>query len=69
MLRGIHDTTVPMIFAGLGYWGIGIGTAVLFAFHLGWGGVGVWIGLATGLAAVAVLMMARWTRRGRLGLI
>ncbi len=69
MLRGIHDTTVPMIFAGFGYWGIGLGTAVLFAFHLGWGGVGVWIGLATGLAAVAVLMMARWTRRGRLGLI
>ena len=69
MLRGIHDTAVPMIFAALGYWGVGLGTAVLFGFHLGWGGVGVWIGLATGLASVSVLMMTRWARRERLGLI
>ncbi|WP_019831390.1 MATE family efflux transporter [Sphingomonas sp. PR090111-T3T-6A] len=69
MLRGIHDTAVPMLFAAFGYWGVGLGTAILFAFHFGWGGVGVWIGLATGLASVAVLMMARWARRERLGLI
>jgi MATE family multidrug resistance protein len=69
MLRGIHDTAVPMIFAAFGYWGIGLGTAVLFAFHWGWGGVGVWTGLATGLASVSVLMMARWARREKLGLI
>jgi MATE family multidrug resistance protein len=69
MLRGIHDTAVPMLFAAFGYWGVGLGTAILFAFHFGWGGVGVWIGLATGLASVSVLMMTRWARRGRLGLI
>ena len=69
MLRGIHDTTVPMAFAAFGYWVIGFGTAVLFAFHFGWGGVGVWIGLAAGLATAAVLMMARWSRREKLGLI
>ncbi|MBA2934953.1 MATE family efflux transporter [Sphingomonas sp. CGMCC 1.13654] len=69
MLRGIHDTAVPMVFAALGYWVIGFGTAILFAFHLGWGGVGVWIGLAAGLATAAVLMMTRWSRREKLGLI
>jgi multidrug resistance protein, MATE family len=69
MLRGIHDTAVPMLFAGLGYWVMGFGTAILFAFHWGWGGVGVWTGLAVGLATAAVLMMTRWSRRERLGLI
>jgi MATE family multidrug resistance protein len=69
MLRGLHDTTVPMLFAGIGYWVIGLGIALLLAFRFGWGGVGIWIGLAAGLAAVAVLMVTRWTMRGRLGLV
>jgi multidrug resistance protein, MATE family len=69
MLRGLHDTRVPMVFALFGYWVIGIGVGALFAFHLGWGGVGVWIGLATGLAVVSVMMLWRWSLRGRLGLV
>lgn len=69
MLRGLHDTTVPMVFALIGYWVVGLGTALLFGFALGLGGVGVWIGLAAGLACVALLMMARWMRRARLGLV
>lgn len=68
MLRGLSDTTVPMIFAAIGYWGIGIGVGAWLAFARGWGGVGIWTGLATGLSIVAVLMIARWTRRERLGL-
>ncbi|MFN3388750.1 MAG: MATE family efflux transporter [Allosphingosinicella sp.] len=68
MLRGLHDTTVPMIYAALGYWGIGLGVGVGLAFGLGWKGVGIWIGLASGLAVVAVLMITRWVRRERLGL-
>ena len=65
MLRGLHDTFVPMLLALIGYWIVGLGTAVLLGFWLGWGGVGVWIGLAAGLATVAVLMVARWAMRGR----
>jgi len=68
MLRGLQDTRVPMVFAGLGYWGIGIGVGTLLAFGLGWEGVGVWTGLATGLAVVAALMVMRWSARDRLGL-
>ncbi|MBN9583135.1 MAG: MATE family efflux transporter [Afipia sp.] len=69
MLRGLQDTRVPMIYAGLGYWGVGMPMSLLFGFKLGFAGLGIWIGLATGLAVVAVVMMARWIRRDRLGLV
>jgi MATE family multidrug resistance protein len=69
ILRGLHDTRVPMIFTFVGYWLVGIGVGVWLAFRAGWGGVGIWTGLALGLAIVAVLMLVRWTRRERLGLV
>ena len=68
MLRGLHDTAVPMIYAVFGYWIVAMGVALALAFWAGWGGIGVWIGLATGLAVVSVLMVARWMRREALGL-
>lgn len=66
MLRGLQDTTIPMIYAALGYWGIGLPLGVALAFHFGFDGVGVWIGLCAGLAVVAVLLLARWLRRRHL---
>jgi len=69
MLRGLHDTRVPMMFAFVGYWGVGIGVGVWLAFDRGWAGVGIWTGLAAGLAFVAVLMLDRWRRREGLGLV
>lgn len=69
MLRGLHDTTVPMIYAALGYWLIGLGVGVGLGFGLGWKGVGIWAGLAAGLAVVAILMIGRWLRREKLGLV
>jgi MATE family multidrug resistance protein len=68
MLRGLHDTRVPMLMAALGYWGIGLPLGVLLAFPLKLGGAGIWIGLAGGLATVATMMTTRWIRRERLGL-
>jgi MATE family multidrug resistance protein len=68
MLRGLHDTRVPMIFTFVGYWGIGIGVGAWLAFRRGWQGQGIWTGLAVGLAIVAVLMIWRWIRRETLGL-
>jgi len=68
MLRGLHDTRVPMVFALFGYWVVGLGTGVWLAFGRGWQGVGIWAGLALGLALVAVLLLARWMMRQRLGL-
>lgn len=69
MLRGLHDTRVPMLFALFGYWVIGIGVGAGLAFPMGLEGLGVWIGLATGLAVVSVLMLWRWSRREKLGLV
>ena len=68
MLRGLHDTRVPMLFALIGYWVVGLGVGVWLAFAQRWKGVGIWTGLATGLGVVAVLMLARWMMRARLGL-
>jgi MATE family multidrug resistance protein len=68
MLRGLHDTRVPMAYAAIGYWVIGLVTGVGLGFGLGWQGVGIWIGLAAGLGSVAVMLLARWLRRERLGL-
>lgn len=69
MLRGLHDTKVPMFFAAFGYWVVGIGVGAWLAFEAHWQGIGVWVGLATGLAIVSVLMLVRWTMRARLGLL
>ena len=68
MLRGLHDTRWPLVFALVGYWVVGLGIGVWLAFGRDWRGVGIWVGLASGLAAVAALMLLRWIMRNRLGL-
>lgn len=68
MLRGLHDTRIPMVFAAIGYWGIGLPLAAYLGLATALAGAGVWLGLAAGLASVAVFMTARWMRRERLGL-
>lgn len=63
LLRGLQDTRVPMIMASVAYWGIGLPATLLFAFPLGLGGVGVWLGLTCGLGVAATLLIWRfWTR-------
>jgi MATE family multidrug resistance protein len=69
ILRGLGDTRVPMIFAGLGYWAIGLPLAAALGFWTPLAGVGIWIGLAVALTIVAVLMLGRWHARERLGLV
>ena len=66
MLRGLQDTTVPMVYAAIGYWGIGMPLGALLAFRFGFRGEGIWIGLSVGLGVVAGLLLARWLRRERI---
>jgi putative MATE family efflux protein len=68
-LRGLQDARVPMIFAGIGYWIAGFGTAIVLGFYTRLQGQGIWIGLAAGLAVVSGLMLTRWSLRERLGLV
>ncbi|MEN8860090.1 MATE family efflux transporter [Qipengyuania flava] len=67
-LRGLQDTRVPMWIAAFAYWVPGIGTALALGFYTPLEGVGVWIGLATGLTVAAALLGWRWHRREALGL-
>ncbi|MHA6690114.1 MATE family efflux transporter [Devosia sp. A449] len=68
-LRGLSDTKIPMVFAILGYWAVGFPLAWVLGFVVGWRGVGIWLGLAAGLAAVAIVLVARFAMRERLGLL
>jgi multidrug resistance protein, MATE family len=67
MLRGLHDSRVPLIIALLGYWAIGAPVGLVLGFATPLGPVGVWIGLAIGLAVVAVLLLLRWVGKERRG--
>ena len=68
-LRGLQDTRVPMWMALFGYWVPGLGTAIALGFFTPLEGTGIWIGLAIGLVVVAALLLQRWARRARLGLL
>ena len=60
LLRGLKDTRTPMIMAVISYWLFGLPTAYLLGFVAGWGGPGIWMGLAIGLAGAAILLNGRY---------
>ncbi|WP_300032086.1 MATE family efflux transporter [uncultured Roseobacter sp.] len=62
LLRGVQDTRVPMIYAAVSYWVLGIPCSYLFGFVLGMEGIGVWLGLVVGLGMAAVLLSVRFWR-------
>lgn len=59
ILRGAGDTRVPMILHTLSFWAVGIPLGALVAFGYDGGAPGLWWGLTAGLAAAAVLQLAR----------
>lgn len=69
VLRGLQDTKIPMWYALFGYWVPGFGTCIWLGFYSPLGGAGIWVGFAVGLATVAALMLWRWSRREKLGLV
>lgn len=68
-LRGLQDTRMPMVLALTGYWLIGFTTSAVLGFATPLAGLGVWLGLATGLVVVSLLLLRRWQARTRLGLL
>jgi MATE family multidrug resistance protein len=66
-LRGLKDTRLPAAAAVVGYWGVGFTVAWMLGVHGGMGAVGIWMGLAGGIASVAVLLTLRfWLLTGRM---
>ncbi|MDE2466437.1 MAG: MATE family efflux transporter [Alphaproteobacteria bacterium] len=59
-LRGLKDARVPMWLAGGSYWLVGFPLCLGLGFGLGLNGIGIWYGLASGLATAAILMTVRF---------
>ena len=62
VLRGVQDTRMPMIYAAVSYWLVGVPTSYVLGFMLGFEGIGVWAGLAIGLGVAAILLNWRFWR-------
>lgn len=63
LLRGVQDTTVPMVMATVSYWVIGLPVSYILGFTLGLGAMGIWFGLVTGLLVASILLLWRfWAR-------
>ncbi|WP_417248073.1 MATE family efflux transporter [Celeribacter sp.] len=68
LLRGVQDTTVPMWYAGVSYWLIGLPAAYVAGFVMDFGGKGIWFGLLVGLSSAWVMMGLRfWLNKSRIG--
>lgn len=61
-LRGLNDTSVPMLFAVLCFWVIGFSACYLLGIVGGFGVEGVWVGLSAALIVYALLLIRRFHR-------
>lgn len=61
-LRGLKDTRTPLLIGLMAYWGVGLLSGVGLAYGAGWGGVGLWCGLALGLLIAAIVLPWRFLR-------
>jgi MATE family multidrug resistance protein len=62
-LRGLGDTTTPMLLNLAGHWLVGLPLGYTLCFVRGWGLPGLWTGLATGLLLVGLSIAVAWHRR------
>jgi MATE family multidrug resistance protein len=62
ILRGLRDANAVLWLVMLGYWGVGLGGAVLFGFALGLGGTGIWLGIVLAFVFAVVLLATRFTQ-------
>lgn len=63
LLRGLDDTKSGFRITLIGYWAIGLPAAWLLAYPLHLEVLGIWLGLLTGLATSAVLLLRRYHHR------
>jgi MATE family multidrug resistance protein len=63
-LRGLADTRTAMLWNLAGHWFIGLPLGYLLCFRRGYGVVGLWWGLSTGLMICGVALIFVWIRKG-----
>ncbi|MBK5298716.1 MAG: MATE family efflux transporter [Vicinamibacteria bacterium] len=61
-LRGLGDTRTPMFTNLVGHWLIALPIAAIGGFTLGYGVVGLWVGLCVGLTLVGLFLLGVWRR-------
>lgn len=59
-LRGLKDTLVPLFFATIAYWPIGLVLSYVLGFEMELGAFGLWLGLSIGTTVYAVLLGLRF---------
>lgn len=59
ILRGMHDTQWPAILTFIGYWLISIPLSYILGFKCNYHATGIWLGLLTGLAFMAMSLYMR----------
>lgn len=64
-LRGISDLKVPAVITFAAYWAVALPLGYTLGIRGGFGAVGVWVGIASGLALAAVFLAARFARLTR----
>ena len=62
VLRAVADVRVPMAITLAAYWGIALPVGYLLGVRGPLGAVGVWTGIASGLAVAALLLPWRFAR-------
>ncbi|MGW3325702.1 MATE family efflux transporter [Streptomyces virginiae] len=61
LLRGLDDTKSGFRITLIGYWAVGLPASWLLAYALDLDTLGIWLGLLTGLATTAVLLLRRYS--------
>ena len=59
LLRGLHDTTIPMYLAVISYWIIGLPSGYILTFHYNFDAQGIWLGLVIGLGFACLFLFLR----------
>ena len=64
-LRGLGDTSTPMLAHLAGDWAVGLPVAYLLCFRFRWGAAGLWVGLCAALVLIGAALVAVWHYQSR----
>ncbi len=64
-LRGLQDVKIPSLLIFVAYWVLALPIGYVLAFPLGYGAIGIWLGLLLGLTLTALAMVWRFNQLSR----